>query len=430
MDLKGRDMILSISGGNILTSLGGTEKVIISHQKMFNKAGIAYLYIYPVQKKIKDFKVYYYWGGVFDGIFQGLYSTNEIIEMIGNDRNTECNILKIHVHHLKGIELKELRQILDIFSPVGIYFYSHDYYLICDEYTLKNDKGKYCGIGIPSKDKCNSCRYFRSNENSVQRRAFVNSYSERMILIVPSDFPAEIITQSIPEFKKKILVIYHQKKIGEYDGNRALLSEREKIKIAFCGLQSDVKGWPGWLKAAKYVSTVGANVELYHLGKATETYPFIKNIPVGFQDNSLTMAEALRKYKIDCVVLWSQIPETYSYVYYECISANSFVITYKNSGNIARQVELNFTGVVLNSDTELRELLYDTVRIRTLVNIMRKKVGCGPLKLEENDKIVEVSLGSKVSIKSFPMHERLNMKKIIIERLYIRNLRHKWGVQV
>lgn len=49
--MHGRNFVLSISGGNILTSLGGTEKVIVSHQKMFNENNIAYVYLYPVQKK-------------------------------------------------------------------------------------------------------------------------------------------------------------------------------------------------------------------------------------------------------------------------------------------------------------------------------------------------------------------------------------------
>lgn len=75
--------ILSISGGNIFTSLGGTEKVILSQQKMFNAVGISYVYIYPVSKKVSGLLLYNYWGVVVDGKMVGLFETKQLLSFLG-----------------------------------------------------------------------------------------------------------------------------------------------------------------------------------------------------------------------------------------------------------------------------------------------------------------------------------------------------------
>lgn len=41
--------------------------------------------------------------------------------------------------------------------------------------------------------------------------------------------------------------------------------------------------------------------------------------------------------EIDCVILWSNCPETYSYVYFECFAANTFILANSLSGNIAKR---------------------------------------------------------------------------------------------
>ena len=83
MQLSNRKYILSISGGNIFTSLGGTEKVILSQQKMFNAVGISYVYIYPVSKKIAGLLLYNYWGVVVDGKIVGLFETKQLLSFLG-----------------------------------------------------------------------------------------------------------------------------------------------------------------------------------------------------------------------------------------------------------------------------------------------------------------------------------------------------------
>ena len=162
MQLSNRKYILSISGGNIFTSLGGTEKVILSQQKMFNAVGISYVYIYPVSKKVSGLLLYNYWGVVVDGKMVGLFETKQLLSFLGTSEGANNRLLKIHIHHLRGIKLYELSEILDYIPKAEIFFYLHDYNLICDSNTLKDSSGTYCGIGIPSQTKCKNCAFWKT----------------------------------------------------------------------------------------------------------------------------------------------------------------------------------------------------------------------------------------------------------------------------
>ena len=430
MEHSSNGLILAVSGGNILTSLGGTEKVIISHQKMFVNKGIDYLYIYPVKKNIGSLNIYYYWGTIFNGRFKGLFTTKELINLLSFEYHGDL-LFKIHIHHLRGINLHELGVILDTFKKTEIFIYVHDYYLICDQFTLLNDKNLFCGAGLPSPQKCNNCHWVKSKDNVFARLEFIRQYFDRVQFIAPSETAKNVLVNSISEIKGKVAVIYHQTLVGQYKENFNHLNEKDSIKVAFCGLPNEIKGWPVWVKAADKAFENGSKILYYHFGKAAEEEPkYMKNIPVGFQNNETSMTEALRENNIDCVVLWSQWPETYSYVYYECIAANAFLITHKNSGNIAYQVKNNNTGIVLNDDDELENLLINLKVLRKAINDYHSRGHYGPEKLIENDKIIELSSNNGQVIPYRNKIFKLNIKKMIIENMYKEHMNRKWGIEV
>lgn len=424
MQLSNRKYILSISGGNILTSLGGTEKVIITHQKMFNASGISYVYIYPVSKIIAGVQLYYYWGVVIDGEMVGIFETEALLSFLSCSESGEYLLMKIHIHHLRGIMLEQLCKILDYIQKPDIFFYLHDYYLVCDSYTLKDSSDKYCGIGVPSRKKCVNCSFWILHEHAEARRKFVLKYLNRMFFIAPSECPAKIIGDSIPEIKSRIHVIYHQKAIGEYRGNQQS-SRGEPLKVAFCGLPIQAKGWEDFLYAAEVAVQRGARIQFYHLGKQEKKYEHIINCPVGFQNGNKTMTEVLREMKIDCVVLWSGWPETYSYVYYECFAANTFILANNLSGNIAKQVIKNRNGIVLSGKNELTDLLSNSDKLWELVESYRARREYGPLELVENDKIIELSMDHGVTIEPM-VFKKLSIKRKIVEKVYLRHLKNKY----
>ncbi|MBR2949802.1 MAG: hypothetical protein IKC46_08070 [Lachnospiraceae bacterium] len=423
MQLANKKYILSISGGNILTSLGGTEKVIITHQKMFNASGISYVYIYPVTKKIAGFQLYYYWGVVLDGAMVGIFETKALLSFLSCSENGEYFLMKVHIHHLRSILLDQLSEILDYIREAEIFFYLHDYYLVCDSYSLMDSSDKYCGFGVPSQEKCGDCALWKFHWHAEERRKFIQKYLNRMIFIAPSECPAEIIGDTIPEIRSRIRIIYHQKAIGEYTGNRDSVPG-EPLRVAFCGLPIRIKGWEDFLYATEIATQRGANVQFYHLGKKDKEYVHIINCPVGFQNGRKTMTEMLRELKADCVILWSGWPETYSYVYYECFAANTFILANALSGNIAKQVIKNCNGIVLSGRDELVDLLSDSDKLWKLVKDYRARREYGPLELVENDEIIILSMDDGITIE--PMDcKKLGIKRKIVEKAYLYHLKNK-----
>ena len=423
MQLANKKYILSISGGNILTSLGGTEKVIITHQKMFNESGISYVYIYPVTKKIAGVQLYYYWGVVLDGKMVGILETKALLSFLSSIGNGNSLLMKVHIHHLRGIMLDQLSEILDYVRDADIFFYLHDYYLICDSYTLMDSSDRCCGSGVPSQEKCENCAFWKFHGYTEERRKFVLKYLNRMNFIAPSECPAEIIGDSIPEIRSRIRIIYHQKAIGEYTGNLET-APGEPLRVAFCGLPIRVKGWDDFLYASEIATQRGAQVQFYHLGKKDKEYAHIINCPVGFQDGSKTMTKMLRELKIDCVILWSGCPETYSYVYYECYAANTFILANNLSGNIAKQVNKNCNGIVLSGRKELADLLSDSDKLRKLVDKYRNCRLYGPMELIENDQIIGLSMCEGISLQPITF-KKFSIKRRIVEKAYLQHLNNK-----
>ena len=58
------------------------------------------------------------------------------------------------------------------------------------------------------------------------------------------------------------------------------------------------------------------------------------------------MTKALRDNDIQVALLWAKWPETYSYTFYESLSANLYIITNRVSGNITNQVEERRCGMI------------------------------------------------------------------------------------
>ena len=71
--------------------------------------------------------------------------------------------------------------------------------------------------------------------------------------------------------------------------------------------------------------------------------------------NSLTMQQQLSKLNIDIVFQWSKCQETYSYTYFEAFEAGCYVVTNKNSGNIAEMTSQQNNGKAFESFEDCKE---------------------------------------------------------------------------
>lgn len=388
-----RKFAISISSGVYTRGLGGTNKVICAHQNLLNSRGISYFYLCPVNNaitRIGRVDTRRYWNVIVDGKYSGVLNEYSIVAKLANYELEGYQALGVFIHHLREVDIPSINALLEAFC-LPVYYYIHDYYAICESYNLLDSNGSYCG-GKANEHGCLTCLYREEAEIKRSKiKDFLYGIRDKITFIAPSDAAKDIWVKNYPEFAKKTKVIYHQRLLGEYSGNREEISKSQKIRVGFVGAALSVKGWEEFRKLISSIKPDRLQFyELYHMGTGGEEIENVTQVKVTFHSGLNAMVEALRNNKIDCAILWSLWPETYSYTYYECYSANAFVLTYKNSGNMCDQVKTRDNGIVFQNIDEMIELFNEPELLRNVVNQFYNKRVLGPEFLEENDEFISL----------------------------------------
>lgn len=391
MRLKNNKLVLTISYGNYTEGNGGTDKVLLAHQEMFNQAGISMFHLYPIHKVYDKVPEINLWGLIVDGVYKGMYVTEQILRFLKKSCSSRITFKAILIHHFNGIQIEEIHKLLSNIDA-HIFFYLHDYMSICPDAGLVYNKERFCSNVTMDKVRCGGCRYYSAD---AQRRAekiesLMNRFKDRITVIAPSPTAADVWLRHYAQFKKQVKVIYHQKLSGLYLGNKQIVPKDKALRIAFVGYQADIKGWPCWIKAVEVARNARCNYDFYQFGTVKNHYDYIQEVKIDFKDNLSAMTNALRKHKIDCAVLWSICPETYSYTYYEAFASNCYIITNDLSGNIAFQVQKNGNGIVLNGEESLVAFLQNERLVREKLNVFKASEVNGPDVLCENDELLTI----------------------------------------
>ena len=414
--------VLSVSFGDYKNTRGGIAKVISAHQEMFNRHGVSYVCIYPYNlSNSKPKKNNKYWGVNVDGVLRNVFSTENLLIFLEHlyEQGSFCE--SIHIHHLMKISIEELMKVLDAI-PAKVIFYIHDYYTICNSTTLINEEGELCRDKFLTEEQCSNCKFYRS---SIQFRAafiaFVNKYFNRIKFICPSMACKTWFLKQYRDFKDITIVVYHQLTNGIY---RIPPKSSDKIKIAYVGVPVTSKGWDYYKKLiAKYKDN--PDYEFIYFSSVKDTSVDIRNVSVNFQTSLSAMVDALRAENVDFVILWSIWPETYSYTYYESYNSGCYVITNKDSGNIADQVKKMKSGQVLTEE-QLLVFFDDFKKVCELRKDYIKQTQTVGMELNENDEITELSDQNESNeIICSARGYRFNMIAALLRVLYQIKLRYR-----
>lgn len=372
--------VLTVSYGNYINGIGGTDKVIYTHQNILNQNSIHVLHVCK-NNKLGKLNIYN-WNVYFDGEFIGVFSSKRLLSYIFKLYKEEIVIETIFIHHMKNILISELITIVE-YCKVPIIFYLHDYFTICPASGLIMDNGQFCGNNKPTYQKCSECVYYEKSLKLLPLvEEFFEKFANRITFIAPSDTAKNVWADSYPQYKDNVKVIYHQKFSGNFEGNSKIILDDEKLKIAFVGYQKPLKGWMQWKEGIKRAYDSRKKEMFFQFGWGNDKIKYCEQVEVDFKENLNAMTEALRKKEIHCAVIWSMWPETYAYTFYEAMAANTFIITNRLSGNVCAQVEKNNNGLVVDN---LGDILCDEQYLRKVVNHYRESKHNVPLNLVENE---------------------------------------------
>ncbi|WP_416409236.1 hypothetical protein [Agrobacterium rosae] len=332
---------------------GGVQLCIQKEVRIANENDYNYIVLFPSQPKlmlddIAESENFYFNVAVNDEM-AGTISNDEIVKasMSISKKSTP----KFVIHHLLGHRLETVEEIIHVSGADICYYWIHDYFGACTNFTLQRNSVKFCGAPEPSSNSCSICRYgdYRATHVAMMRRLFDRV---KMVAIAPS----EVAMENFDEYARLPLVgckiVPHQTFVaapalnGEFD-------DSGKIKIGFSGTPASHKGWSVFELLFKQFEN-DPRFEFFYFGDHKIRTSAIKHIQVTVSEkNPSAMVQALRENRCDFVIHWASWPETFSFSTFEAINAGAFIVTNEGSGNVAKVVRKTGRGAVLKGVSDL-----------------------------------------------------------------------------
>ncbi len=398
--------VLSFSHADYLNAIGGTEKVILQEQELLSQRGISYIHAFGVPgRPITGIPDLGYTVGVnVDGRGIGEFSMMEfMLLLLLMEAEGGCAVLAVHIHHLLNHVPGGVRFLINVLDPAKVRFFQHDYYSICPQFNLMKNDRQYCGVQGCGAD----CSFYEARKvhYPAMKEFFRGIERVDFEVISPSQAALDVWLKGFAEYADRARVVPHllldeaeRPREGAPVG-KGDKAEGRRPRIAYLGYESVNKGIEVWWRL---VADKGLckRYDFYHLGAAGLKQPGVKYVPVSFLEQGQdAMIKALREHGIDIAFLWSPWPETYSFTLHEALVAGCFVITCRDSGNIAARIEGGSRGVVLEDEKELFSLLRDERGLKEMLARFRQENP--PLSCRINSQIPDETAGIRNALPGF-----------------------------
>lgn len=356
--------VISLSHDSFLENVGGLQVRIHDELAKYRAKGINYLHIYPYKPApllIND-NVPFYLGLSWNGIKVGITIDRELFSAL--KRVKGISVKAIVIHHFMGFNVRFIIKLLEEYGHKRATFFIHDHYTICPSYYLLRNDIENCNAPDINSNSCMICRY--GEKRRYQQKALRSIFAGNKIDVIASSRHALNLWQTrfVPKGLSGKVVPFAGIK---WTANLPKRRTGRPVRIAFLGHPLYHKGWQTWLTLTSK-NLDPEKFRFYHFSKYSIESQHYLSVPVSvIKGNRDAMIIRLKEKKIDTVVLWSICQETFSFTLYESLAAGCFVITNKNSGNIADYINSNpDKGVVLDSDEELFRFIGEDGLIKSL----------------------------------------------------------------
>jgi glycosyltransferase involved in cell wall biosynthesis len=363
---KGR-LIVVISHSDYLNSMGGTEKKISEQIEEYTNQGIHAICIFPAfRNEFMESKESEY-GIRIDGKMQGYFDLKCILLAVSGHVSDIDEVLIHHLMYWTSIDINILIRFMKKYS-IRYNVYMHDFYFFSPAiYAI------YVGKVKEQKDiyRVNEEFHFIDEYTEAKTRLQWKEFYYQILkdaqkIVLPSVFIKESVQKYFEDLSEKLVVKGHliltQQKLEK--------RHNDKLRIAYLGYSAEFKGWSTWERVIQYL-TRNNHYDFYHIGGLNQSDKYVTNIPYSFQDGGVNAAvEKLIENNIDIVVLWSIIPESYSYTLFEAIAASSYILTNTLSGNICHTIRGLGEGYgrIFINENEMLDYLKDVDKVKSDIN--------------------------------------------------------------
>lgn len=322
---------LILGHSSYLESLGGTERYILSKVELLSLNGKNFVYIYP-EYDIGSNRFLLFFQKIKFGIIVNNYkiATVNIFELNRFLRKT-LSFESLSVQHTKGWPLRFLLSFIKS-QCVEKEIFLHDFQTRCPTVNQRCLNGeKFC-----QKVYLKSYINFWKKTNSKLLRLFDHIYC-------PSDF---------------LSMHYSQYGAVVYDMFQDILKVESKENLAFVGYESDLKGISLWNSIVKNAQ-IRKKYNLFHFGKCIKKQSGVTYVEYDYTyESNKYVTQLLRDNKIKYALLWSVVPESFSFTMKECFESSVHILTNIKSGNVAFEVSKDLKlGKVFESEYDLCQYL-------------------------------------------------------------------------
>lgn len=365
---------LSVSHDNYQQVTGGIQACLVDEQRLFKRLGYNYFHIFPAQPlpKLSEERdaTKILVGLTVNGNLLGSVPAATVAVVLApvfartrrlNASRSEFPRRLLVLHSLLGHSTEALLSVAKALRIEHSYFWLHDYFSLCESYTLLRNDLAFCAAPKNSSQACFVCSHGASRFVHQQRIAGLFS-KLRPTLVAPSR--AALTTWGDNPLRRHIsgrVVLPHcelipaaQKHRGR--SKRGLPEADHPLRVGFLGYDAYHKGWSVFERLAAAFST-DSRYQFYHLGNRQVRNPLVNFARVSAQSHDRdAMIRAVREHSVELVLIWPKWPETFSFVTLEAIAGGAFVITNSTSGNVAKLVRQYAAGCVLENERALEEL--------------------------------------------------------------------------
>jgi FkbM family methyltransferase len=371
-------LVVSVSHDDYALAVGGVQNVIGDEQTVFRAADWGYLHLSPQQclpllapvASSEDFLFLVR----LDGQALGIASAASILAAL-RTVISRCVSLRFIVHHFMGHAPELLSEIAVLIDPKNRVVWVHDFFTLCPNYLLLRNDIAFCGAPPLTSPACGICVYGDDRREHLKRlNRFFQQTMPRMI--APSQPTAELWKRAVchPYSDLAVVALCHL-------NLNIVLPPPEvahrPLRVAFGGWPAFQKGWMVFADLASRHRD-DQRYSFFHFGVAHGPRAInVSDVEVRVTpENRNAMIDALRRERIDVVIIWSIWPETFSFTAHEALAAGAFVVTARGAGNVGRVIAANNPqqGLVLDDEAALFDQ-FTTGDIRTRVQASHRRGG-------------------------------------------------------
>lgn len=355
-------LLLCISHDDYKRSVGGVQLCISLEERAALSQGWTYLNIYP-STSIPALRSELDWDAVsvevtLNGKKLGAIFYRDLIDVLSGAAGVFDKRF-FAVHSLLGHSAKaiaELHARLDVHRSL---FWLHDYFSLCPSFVLLRNGIDYCGAPPAESAACAICRF--GDGRLIHSKLMQDLFSEIQFDVVAPSRTALEVWRSASSLQSVSEIVLPHSEFEDLPREQPAAADvnDSAIQIAFLGHPASHKGWHTFLRLLDD-KEIPPQFQFTHFGAGVPAHKRTKFVSVSVLDgNEGAMINALRRERIDIVLLWSIWPETYSLVAHEALAAGCNIICSRQSGNIAKIVRDTARGLVFDSDDELIQALKD-----------------------------------------------------------------------